>query len=143
MKTPFRESHGSYGFATWGQCPSYEEAIHFLRGLATTSDGERNLRRTLWELTFDPRLAELSHGEVLETLARHLSSGTLRVWETPKLTPSVSLARIVETIEPTQVEAPPLPPPTEAPPPPVVVVVTMQAEALREAAEVGIPFCEV
>jgi hypothetical protein len=143
VKTPFREAHGSYGFATWDRKPSYEEALHFLRGLARTTDGRRNLRRVFWELTAAPNVGELDDRSVVERLARHLTSGALRVWETPRVAPSASLERLKE--EPLPERREPLPPPTPMEPvePAKPPAESAQAEALRDAAETGMPFCEV
>ena len=139
MKTPFRAAHGSYGFSNWDRKPSYTEALHFLRGLASTPLGARNLRHTLLKLSGAPGLAELNDQAVLENLATQLASGVFRVWESPSVTQDVALQR--EEVEaPPPPERMPAPAPVEQPPP---VGKTAQADAFREAAEEGATFCEV
>jgi hypothetical protein len=118
-----------------------QAALRFLRGVvAGDPAGLRALRRTL------AALPAQSDSDVLEALAAALASSRLRVYARPRVRPVFARRDPIEApVEPVFDPPPVAPVSVEAPPPelpPEFLEPATQAQALREAAADGVPFCE-
>lgn len=98
-----------------------------------------NFRQRAEELELTPVLSEISDDDVLQLLAQNVASGAYRFWEAAALAPPA----VEEAYARQEAPAPQAEPVSEPAEKEVERAPVGQANAFRDAAKTGAPFCEI